>query len=187
MPPPTEEETLEHDVLPYLDPLPRFEISQPGNVLRVFERGEDRLSIRGYGTEVRTDPVFLSLQKTRLLDPTPMVPRHQRSSGRLSQQRMHRMPRHLRQRSRPGAFGCSTRSTATMGKALHADKSDPEETSPASPSAMNARRRFRRRSASSVTSIPEPTWCNSYFGTIWWDNESDGSFLSDDAEASERK
>ncbi|HEY0376373.1 MAG TPA: hypothetical protein VGC87_05385, partial [Pyrinomonadaceae bacterium] len=76
-------------ILPYLDPLPRWEISQPGNILRVFERGGKRrlevglpdkdedngkpdkgLSARGFGTAQRTDPVYLGLQKTRLLDPT---------------------------------------------------------------------------------------------------------------------
>ncbi len=69
LPPPTIEDTIKRGILPFLDPLPRFEISQPGNVLRVFERGDDRLSIRGLGTKVRTDPVFLSLHKTRLFDP----------------------------------------------------------------------------------------------------------------------
>ena len=29
-----------------------------------------KLSVRGFGTDVRTDPVFIGLQKTRLLDPT---------------------------------------------------------------------------------------------------------------------
>ncbi|MCA1594001.1 MAG: hypothetical protein LC754_15380 [Acidobacteria bacterium] len=76
-------------VLDFLDPLPRWEISQPGNVLRVFERGGKRrlevglpdreeepgkpdkgLSARGFGTLQRTDPVYLGIQKTRLLDPT---------------------------------------------------------------------------------------------------------------------
>ena len=33
------EEAEKKGVLPYLDPLPRFEVSQPGNVLRFFERG----------------------------------------------------------------------------------------------------------------------------------------------------
>src|SRR5260370_146386 len=64
------------------------ETSQHCNVLRVFERGgrktaeignpnreevpgkpDDNLSERGLGTELRTDPVFLGLQKTRLLAP----------------------------------------------------------------------------------------------------------------------
>ncbi len=89
VPPPTSEEIRRKGVLPFLDPLPRFEISQPGNVLRIFERGgrfrpdvgipeplevsgrpRTRLSNRGLGTENRTDPTVLGLQKTRLLDPT---------------------------------------------------------------------------------------------------------------------
>ena len=88
-PPPTEYEIRKKGVLPYLDPLPRFEISQPGNILRIFERGgrfrpeigipereeesgrpRARLSTRGLGTENRTDPVFVGLQRTRLFDPT---------------------------------------------------------------------------------------------------------------------
>jgi hypothetical protein len=91
--PPTPEETRTKGVLPELDPLLRWEISQPGNVLRVFERGgqkkaelgnpnreedpgkpEDKLSDRGFGTELRTDPVFLGLQKTRLVDPVMSLP-----------------------------------------------------------------------------------------------------------------
>ena len=38
-PPPTEQETALKGILPVLDPLARWEISQPGNILRVFERG----------------------------------------------------------------------------------------------------------------------------------------------------
>src|SRR5262249_5349804 len=87
VPAPTTEETLRKGILPFLDPLPRFEIGQPGNVLRIFERGQqrqlelgvpfvdeppgkpaNRLSQRGLGTLNRTDPVRLNLQPTRLLD-----------------------------------------------------------------------------------------------------------------------
>ena len=39
VPPPSAEEMDPKAMLPYLDPLPRFEISQPGNILRIFERG----------------------------------------------------------------------------------------------------------------------------------------------------
>src|SRR6266403_5716171 len=92
-PMPTPEETRSTGVIPVLDPLFRWETSQPGNVLRVFERGgrkkaeignpdrqedpgkpDDKLSERGFGTELRTDPVFLGLQKTRLLDPVISLP-----------------------------------------------------------------------------------------------------------------
>jgi hypothetical protein len=88
-PAPSVMQMLTHGTLPTLWPLPRWEITLPGNVLRVFERGgnirpmtgipdpeEDpghpdvKLSVRGFGTDVRTDPVFIGLQKTRLLDPT---------------------------------------------------------------------------------------------------------------------
>jgi hypothetical protein len=88
-PKPGQEERRVKGLLEFLDPIPRWEISQPGNVLRVFERGGKRrlevglpdkdedpgkpdkgLSPRGFGTNQRTDPVFLGLQKTRLFDPT---------------------------------------------------------------------------------------------------------------------
>ena len=75
-----EKQCREKGYLAHLDPIPRWEISQPGNVLRVFERGGKRrlevglpdkeeepgkpdkgLSPRGFGTANRTDPVFLGL------------------------------------------------------------------------------------------------------------------------------
>jgi hypothetical protein len=86
--PVTPEQTRTRGWLRRLDPLPRFNRSQPGNVLRIFEKGGElplalgiptpdeppgrparRLSERGLGTLNRTDPVFLGLQKTRLHDP----------------------------------------------------------------------------------------------------------------------
>ena len=77
-------------VVPYLDPLPRFEITpagqrpphlrarrplpardrHPRTDWRIPAGPSHRLSNRGLGTENRTDPVFVGLQKTRLLDPT---------------------------------------------------------------------------------------------------------------------
>ncbi|HEV3026219.1 MAG TPA: hypothetical protein VG457_01520, partial [Planctomycetota bacterium] len=88
---PTDPE-LQRGVLPALDPLPRWNVTQPGNILRAFERGgkasranpsdvgvpdveadpgrpDMKLGSRGYGTELRFDPVLLNLQKTRLNDP----------------------------------------------------------------------------------------------------------------------
>jgi hypothetical protein len=86
--PVTPEDTRVHGILPFIEPLPRFNLSNPGNILRVFEKGgekpfqlglptqdepnghpRNRLSERGLGTLNRTDPVFLGLQKTRLHDP----------------------------------------------------------------------------------------------------------------------
>jgi len=116
-PAPTRQQQAFKGVLSFLEPLPRWEISQPGNVLRVFERGGKRrlevglpdkeeepgkpdkgLSPRGFGTANRTDPVYLGIQKTRLLDPTLNFFGNERSSGRLSFVRLHVLPRYLRQR-----------------------------------------------------------------------------------------
>src|ERR1700761_646268 len=85
-PAPTPEETKLKGVLPYLAPIQRWETAQPGNVLRIFERGGEKkpetgipsldeepgkpdvkLGQRGFGTLLRTDPVTIGLQKTRLL------------------------------------------------------------------------------------------------------------------------
>src|ERR1035438_616661 len=38
-PPPSQEQTRLNGILPHLEPLARWEVSEPGNVLRVFERG----------------------------------------------------------------------------------------------------------------------------------------------------
>ena len=85
---PTAEETRKHGWLPAIVPIPRFNLSMPGNLFRIFEKGTEpqlqlgvptldeppgkpgrRLSERGLGTLNRTDPVVLGAQKTRLHDP----------------------------------------------------------------------------------------------------------------------
>ena len=69
-------------------PLPRFNVSQPGNLFRIFEKGGTklgelanpdpseppgkpfrRLGERGLGTFSRVDPVIIGAHKTRLHDP----------------------------------------------------------------------------------------------------------------------
>ena len=89
VPPPTPLMIERQGIVPFLQPLFPFQVTQPGNILRVFERGgrrplevgvpdpdeppgrpSSRLSHRGLGTLNRIDPVFIGLQKTRLLDPT---------------------------------------------------------------------------------------------------------------------
>jgi len=85
---PTAEETKKFGFLADIYPLPRFNLSQPGNVFRIFEKGgfpllqlgtptldeppgkpDRRLSDRGPGTLQRIDPIMLGAQKTRLHDP----------------------------------------------------------------------------------------------------------------------
>ena len=195
LPPPTPEETRTKGIVPELTPLERWEISQPGNVLRVFERGgekkarsaiptakkspgapDDKLGDRGFGTQLRTDPVFLGLQKTRLLDPLLSLP------GTNDQ---------------PGDYrgsGC------TACHVVYANDRSPEHSGPVRAvrqSRLQRVTRIRRsrrtnraiRSAHTFTrSIPSSqcmvchvhpgtNMVTTYFGYTWWDNEADGESM----------
>jgi hypothetical protein len=66
----TPEDIKYRGVVPFIDPLPRWEITQPGNVFRVLEINNNATSLRGPGTDFRIDAVFLNLVKTKLNDPT---------------------------------------------------------------------------------------------------------------------
>jgi hypothetical protein len=191
-PPPTPEETRTKGVLPYLDPLQRWEISQPGNVLRVFERGgrkkgeignpnleEDpgrpdvKLGDRGFGTELRTDPVFLGLQKTRLLDPllylpgTNDQPGDYRASGCSA---CHVVYANDRSAEHSGPY-------ATYGNLGRTVTVDP--TIPKNESGHPLKHEFTRALPSSQCMVchmhPGTNMVATYFGYTWWDNEVDGA------------
>jgi len=188
---PTPEETRTKGVIPELDPLFRWEISQPGNVLRVFERGgekkaeignpnreeqpgkpDDKLSERGFGTELRTDPVFLGLQKTRLLDPVMSLPGTNdhpgdyRASGCTA---CHVIYANDNDPSHSAAY-------ATYGHSGFSASSDP--TIPKNESGHPIKHAFTRSIPSSQCMIchihPGTNMVTTYFGLTWWDNEIDG-------------
>ncbi len=190
-PPPTPEETRTKGVLPELEPLYRWEISQPGNVLRVFERGgekkselgnpnreedpgkpDDKLSDRGFGTELRTDPVFLGLQKTRLVDPVMSLPGTNdhpgdyRASGCTACHVIYandRDPMHSGSYAQHGHSGFSASSDPTIPK-----------NEPGHP----IKHVFTTSIPSSQCMVchihPGTNMLTTYFGLTWWDNESDG-------------
>ena len=190
IPPPTPEETRTKGVIPELTPLYRWEISQPGNILRVFERGggkkgelgnptreespgkpDDKLSDRGLGTELRTDPVFLGLQKTRLLDPvlsfpgTNDHPGDYRSSGCSA---CHVIYANDRDPAHSGPY-------APFGHRGYSASADP--TIPKNESGHPIRHVFTRAIPSSQCMIchvhPGTNMVTTYFGLTWWDNEID--------------
>lgn len=194
VPPPTPEETARKGVVPFLDPLPRFEISQPGNILRVFERGgrepqevglpnpfEDpgrpraRLSARGLGTRNRTDPVFVGLQKTRLLDPTLNFlgtndhPGDYRSSGCTACHVVYANDRSPVNSGPYARFG-------NLGGSAQADPTIPRD-EPGHPIVH----RFVTGIPTSQCIVchihPGTTVMNSYTGFMWWDEETDGELL----------
>jgi hypothetical protein len=194
IPTPSPDETRRKGILPEVTPLERWEISQPGNVLRVFERGgekkgevgqpsleeepgkpNDKLSTRGFGTQLRTDPVFLGLQKTRLLDPllslpgTNDQPGDYRASGCTACHVVYandRSTEHSAQYARFGNLGF----TAT---------DDP--TIPHNESGHPIRHVFTRSIPSSQCMTchihPGTNMVATYFGYTWWDNESDGAAM----------
>lgn len=190
VPPPAPGETRAKGVLKELVPLQRWEISQPGNVLRVFERGgrkkgevgnpvreedpgrpDSKLGERGFGTSLRTDPVFLGLQKTRLLDPVLSLPGTNdhpgdyRASGCSACHVVYandRSPRHSGPYAQFGHSGTSAASDPTL---------------PRGESGHPVRHVFTRAIPSSQCMIchihPGTNMVAAYFGYTWWDNELD--------------
>jgi hypothetical protein len=193
-PPPTKWEMERKGVVPFLDPLPRFEASQPGNLLRIFERGgrfrsevgiperleesgrpRTRLSERGLGTENRTDPVLVSLNKTRLFDPTLNFlgtndhPGDYRSSGCTGCHVVYandRSPVHSGPYAKFGNRGTSF---------------NPDPTIPKDESGHPIAHRFTSAIPTSQCIVchihPGTTVMNSYLGYMWWDEETEGRFM----------
>lgn len=192
VPKPTAEETEKKGILPYLDPLPRWEIAQPGNVLRTFERGgrkasevglpdteeesgrptQDQLSPRGFGTALRTDPVFIGLQKTRLFDPllsflgTNDQPGDYRSSGCTACHVIYandRDPMHSGPYAKYGHLGQSFSGDATI---------------PKNESGHPIKHQLTLAIPSSQCVVchmhPGTQVLNTYYGYTWWDLETDG-------------
>jgi len=187
-PPPSEFE-LVRGVVPFLDPLPRYEMSQPGNLLRIFERGgrfrpevgiperteepgrpRTRLSERGIGTDNRTDPVFVSLNKTRLFDPTLNFmgtndhPGDYRNSGCTA---CHVVYANDRSKVHSGPY-------AKYGNAGQSHSMDP--TISKTESGHPIEHRFTNSIPTSQCIVchihPGTTVMNSFLGTMWWDQDT---------------
>ncbi|HVQ38906.1 MAG TPA: multiheme c-type cytochrome, partial [Pyrinomonadaceae bacterium] len=190
-PKPSLEERRTKGLLEFLDPIPRWEISQPGNVLRVFERGGKRrlevglpdreeepgkpdkgLSARGFGSTQRTDPVYLGLQKTRLLDPTLNFlgtndhPGDYRSSGCTACHVIYANDRDPAHSAFYGAAG-------NLGRSETADPNIPKDES-----GHPIKHQFTNQIPTSQCMVchmhPGTNMVASYLGMTWWDNESDG-------------
>jgi hypothetical protein len=195
LPAPTSEQTRTRGILPFLDPLPRNNITQSGNILRAFERGgrvkietaqpekenepgkpEFKLSTRGIGTNLATDPVFLGLQKTRLLDPllwhlgTNDQAGDYRSSGCTACHSIYandRDPAHSGPYAKYGHSGQSFTKDEALKDIVGKETGHP------------IAHKFTKAIPSSQCIVchmhPGTTVTNTYYGTMWWDNETEGS------------
>jgi hypothetical protein len=193
-PAPTREQKAFKGFLPFLNPLPRWELSQPGNILRVFERGGRRrlevgspdkeeepgkpdkgLSPRGLGTNNRTDPVYLGLQKTRLFDPTLNFlgtndhPGDYRSSGCTGC--------HVVYANDTSAIAAAQYAKAgNRGFTDSADKSIPRD-QPGHPIKHQFTSQIPTQQCMTCHMHPGTNMVATYLGRTWWDNESDGKFM----------
>jgi hypothetical protein len=165
-----------------------------GNILRTFERGgrrpleignpdreeeaglpARRLSQRGLGTLLRTDPVWLGIQKTRLLDPmlwkpgTNDHPGDYRHSGCTA---CHMVYANDRDPEHAGAW-------AAHGNRGRYAGSDP--TIPKDESGHPIRHQITSRIPSSQCMVchmhPGTNMVTTYYGDLWWDNETDAASL----------
>lgn len=194
VPPPTREEQAFKGFLTSLFPLPRWELSQPGNILRVFERGGKRrlevglpdkeeepgrpdkgLSPRGLGTLNRTDPVYLGLQKTRLLDPTLNFlgtndhPGDYRSAGCTSCHVIYANDRSKTISAQYAEYG-------NQGFTASADTSIPRR-EPGHPIKHQFTSQIPTSQCMTCHMHPGTNMLTTYLGQMWWDNESDGKFM----------
>ncbi|MFZ3377619.1 MAG: hypothetical protein WA183_18895 [Chthoniobacterales bacterium] len=192
--PVTPEDTREHGILPFIEPLPRFNLSNPGNILRIFEKGgekqlqlglptseepngrpRNRLSERGLGTLNRTDPVFLGLQKTRLHDPllgffgSNDHPGDYRSSGCSACHVVYandRSPTNSGWWSKYGHQGLSFTADESIPKAERGH-----------PILHQFTRSIPSSQCMNCHMHQGNLFVNPYLGYTWWDQETDGEFM----------
>ncbi len=195
--PPTAEQ-IKKGALSFLLPLPRWEVTQPGDNFRAFEDGgltqpsafpeignpnpqdeggkpDIRLSNRGLGTGLRVSIPLLNMHKTRLNDPhlsfmgTNDHPGDFRSSGCTA---CHVIYANDRDPSHSGPYAAS-------GHLGESQSNDP--TIPKGVSGHPIRHQLTRAIPSSqcmVCHMHQPnSFINTYYGYNMWDYETDGAFL----------
>ena len=192
--PVTPEMTQRWGILPYIEPLPRFEIVPPSNILRIFERGgekqlqlgnpnpfeEDgkparRLSERGLGTLNRIDPVYLNLQKTRLNDPlldfmgSNNHPGDYRSSGCTACHVVYANDRSPTDSGWYAKYG-------NQGLSFTADKTIRKDER-GHPIKHQFTRAIPTSQCMNCHMHQGNLFVNPYLGFIWWDQETDGEFM----------
>jgi hypothetical protein len=195
--PPTPEQVAK-GALPRLLPLPRWELFQPGEYFRAFERGgvsnnttppdtgnpllgEDagrpdiRLGNRGRGTGSRISPALINLHKTRLNDPhlsflgTNDHPGDYRSSGCTA---CHVVYANDRDPLHSGPFA----QHGNTGLSQTADKSIPKDEK-GHPIRHQLTRAVPTSQCMSCHMHQPNSFVNTYLGYIMWDYESDAELL----------
>ncbi|HET8797970.1 MAG TPA: hypothetical protein VFO89_09785, partial [Thermoanaerobaculia bacterium] len=189
---------IANGALPQLVPLPRWEIFQPGEYFRAFERGgvanntvppeignpspneeagrpDIRLGNRGRGTGSRISPALINLHKTRLNDPhlsflgTNDHPGDYRSSGCTA---CHVVYANDRQPLHSGPFA----SAGHTGLSQTGDQSIPKNEK-GHPIRHQLTRAVPTSQCMSCHMHQPNSFVNTYLGFIMWDYESDAALL----------
>ncbi len=194
LPAPTRDQQAFKGFLSSLYPAPRWELTQPGNILRVFERGGKRrlevgnpdreeepgkpdkgLSPRGLGTNNRTDPVYLGIQKTRLHDPTLNYlgsndhAGDYRSAGCTA---CHVIYANDTSADAAGHYAPA----GNQGFSQSADKNIPKN-QPGHPIKHQFTSNIPTTQCMTCHMHPGTNMVATYLGQTWWDNESDGKSM----------
>ncbi len=184
--------------LPFLLPLPRWQITQPGDIFRAFERGgifqnpsfpdvgnpnfleeagkpDIRLSNRGLGTGLRVSASLINLQKTRLNDPhlsflgTNDHPGDYRSSGCSSCHLVYANDRDPIHSSAYAPFG-------NLGESATGDPTIRRK-EPGHPIRHQFTRAIPTSQCMSCHMHQPNSFVNTYLGYTMWDYETDGAAL----------
>jgi hypothetical protein len=194
IPPPSAEETRLHGVLPWLFPLPRFNIGQPGLIFRPFEHGggpkselgnpngqdvpgqpDVSLSNRGFGTQAAVDPVILGAQKVRLNDPvmsfmgTNDSPGDYRQSGCASCHVIYANDRDSFNSGPYAHFG-------NRGLTINPDPKIPKD-EPGHPIEHKFTRSIPSSQCITCHVHNGNGFLNTYLGYMWWDEETEADHL----------
>ena len=158
-------------VVPWIDPVPNFRITQPDFNFRILEINNNATSDRGFGTNARIDAVFLNVVKTKLNDPTMAFlgmcnnPGDYRSSGCTSCHVLYandRDPAHSEHIAQFGNHGYSFSSDPCIprNEPGHPIK---HQLTRAIPSSQCMTCHFHQGSGALAN----------YYGYMWWDYETD--------------
>jgi hypothetical protein len=175
-------------------PLPRFNITQPGNIFRIFEKGGTRLAEignpdpfdppgkplrrlgeRGLGTFSRVDPVIIGAHKTRLHDPlldffgSNDRPGDYRSSGCTA---CHVVYANDRSPSNSGWYSAY----GNQGLSFNPDPMISKKEK-GHPIAHKFTRSIPSSQCMTCHMHQGNLFVNPYLGYIWWDQESDAEHM----------
>jgi hypothetical protein len=130
------------------------------------------LSARGWETAQRTDPVYLGLQKTRLLDPTLIFSARTTIPGTIVRPAA-RLCHVIYANDRDSKHSAFYSSAGNGGMSQSADASIPKNES-GHPIKHQLTSRIPTSQCMICHMHPGENMVASYLGLTWWDNESDG-------------